>query len=311
MIEIYDQKGMPMEIRHLRTFKAVATLLSFNKAAEELHYAQSSVSAQIQILEEELGVRLFDRLGRSILLTDAGARLLPYAQKMLDLSEETLSDISGTKEPIGHLIIRVPESMAACRLPQAINHFHLKFPNVRITFTTCTDENLRRDLRKGVTDLAFLLTEGIRSADLETKVLGFEPIVVIAAPHHPLASKSLLQAKHLEGQTILLSEADCSYRKVFEQTLKQQEIECKKILSFHSVAVLKACIIAGLGITILPEIFVSRDIERGRLVLLPYEEGTFEVAILMVWYKKKWLSPALKAFMDVVKLEMKKVFSTE
>ena len=76
-----------MEIRHLRAFKAVANLLSFNKAAQQLHYAQSSISAQIQALEEELNVRLFDRLGRGILLTEAGERLLPYAQKMLDLSE--------------------------------------------------------------------------------------------------------------------------------------------------------------------------------------------------------------------------------
>jgi DNA-binding transcriptional LysR family regulator len=132
-----------LEIRHLRTFLAVARHLSFNKAAKELHYAQSSVSAQIQSLEEELNVKLFDRLGRGILLTEAGERLEPYARKMLDLSEETLSDIAGEMMPRGRLIIRVPESMAICHLPAAVARFHEQFPEVQLTFTTCAHEGVQ------------------------------------------------------------------------------------------------------------------------------------------------------------------------
>ena len=78
-----------MEIRHLTTFLTVAKLLSFNKAASRLNYAQSSVSAQIQALEEDLGVQLFDRMGRYILLTEAGERLIQYAEKIIDLADET------------------------------------------------------------------------------------------------------------------------------------------------------------------------------------------------------------------------------
>ena len=294
-----------MEIRHLRAFKAVADLLSFNKAAEQLHYAQSSISAQIQALEEELNVRLFDRLGRGILLTEAGERLLPYAQKMLDLSEETLADISETREPAGTLTIRVPESMAIYRLPQVIKRFHLKFPKVQLAFTTCAHEGLQTDLRKGVTDLAFLLTDGIQAADLEADILGFEQIRVVASPDHPLAAKTSLQASDLEGQTVLLSKVDCSYRRIFEQILREQQIPLDAVLTFHSVAALKACVMAGLGVTILPEVAVSHDIAHNRLVALPWDEGLFEVAILMIWYKGRWLSPSLQAFMELVRDEIK------
>ena len=300
-----------MEIRHLRTFKAVATLLSFNKAAEQLHYAQSSISAQIQALEEELHVRLFDRLGRGILLTEAGERLLPYAQKMLDLSEETLADISETREPAGTLTIRVPESVATYRLPKVIKRFHLKFPKVRLAFTTCAHEGLQTDLRKGVTDLAFLLTDGIQAADLEADVLGFEQIRMVASPAHPLAAKSPLQGKDLEGETILLSKVDCSYRRIFEHILKEQNISLDGTLTFHSIAALKACVMAGLGVTILPEVAVSHEIVQQRLVSLPWDEGSFEVAILMIWYRERWLSPSLQAFMDLAKDEMKETFSCE
>ena len=86
-----------MEIRHLKTFLGVAKALSFNKAAEHLNYAQSSVSAQIQALEEELGVQLFDRLGRRILLTEAGIRLLDYAEKILQLVDETRAELADGK----------------------------------------------------------------------------------------------------------------------------------------------------------------------------------------------------------------------
>ena len=92
-----------MEIRHLKTFLGVAKVLSFNKAAEHLNYAQSSVSAQIQALEEELGVQLFDRLGRRILLTEAGLKLLNYAEKMVQLVDETRAELTSEKEPQGSL----------------------------------------------------------------------------------------------------------------------------------------------------------------------------------------------------------------
>jgi DNA-binding transcriptional LysR family regulator len=294
-----------MEIRHLRTFKKVATLLSFNKAAEELHYAQSSVSAQIQALEAELEVRLFDRLGRGILLTEAGERLLPYAQKMLDLSEEALSDITGARTPEGNLTIRVPESMAVFRLPQVIARFHRQFPRVRLTLTTCTHEGLRKDLRKGVTDLAFLLAEGVQAGDLETRTLGFENVVMVAAPHHPLAGVTPLPLWHLAGHTLLFSRVDCSYRRILEESLKREEISVGSIMTFHSVAALKACLMAGMGVTVLPEATVLNDIAKERLVSLPCEAGTFEVAILMIWYREKWLSPALQAFMKMATNAMK------
>ncbi|MBW1781393.1 MAG: LysR family transcriptional regulator [Deltaproteobacteria bacterium] len=293
-----------MEIRHLRTFKTVATLLSFNKAAEQLHYAQSSISAQIQALEDELNVRLFDRLGRGILLTEAGERLLPYAQKMLDLSEETLADISETRNPAGALTIRVPESMATYRLPQVIKRFHRQFPKVKLVFTTCAHDGLQKDLRKGVTDLAFLLAEGIQAADLEAEVLGFEQIRTVVSPGHPLAATSPIRPKDLEGQTILLSKVDCSYRRIFEHMLKEHHISGDNVLTFQSVEALKACLMAGLGITILPEVAISHEIAQGRIVPLPWDEGTFEVAILMIWYKERWISPTLQAFMDMVKDEL-------
>jgi len=294
-----------MEIRQLRTFRTVAQLLSFNRAAEQLHYAQSSISAQIQVLEEELGVKLFDRLGRGIMLTEAGARLLQYAEKILDLADETRSEVAGSKELRGSLTIKVPETFGVHRLSPVIKAFRLQFPKVGLRFTTCTHEGLRKDLRKGVTDLAFLMTESFQVADLEAEVLGIENLVLVAHPDHPLARQPLVHTRDLKDETILFSKVDCSYRKTFEAILDLEKVRYDATLEFNSVAAIKQFVKAGVGIAVLPEITVAQDIAKGRLCALPWSEGILEVATLMIWYKDRWLSPTLSAFMAVVREELK------
>lgn len=290
-----------MEIRQLRTFQTVARMLSFNKAAEQLHYAQSSISAQIQALETDLEVKLFDRLGRRISLTEAGERLLQYAQKIVDLADEGLAEMGGSKEPAGALTIRVPESFCVHRLPPVIKRFRSRFPKVGLSFITCAVEDLQKDLRKGITDLAFLLTESIQAADLEADVLGFERLMLLSGPGHPLAASPKIRTRDLEGETILLSKADCSYRRPFEKILDHENVTTTAKLEFNSVEAIKHCVMAGVGITLLPEIAVGRDIDRGRLTPLLWEAGEMETALLMIRYKERWLSPTLKAFISMAK----------
>jgi len=290
-----------MELRQLKSFKTVANLLSFNKAAEQLHYAQSSISAQIQGLEEELGVQLFDRLGKRVQLTETGTLLFQYANKILDLVDETNSALTGDKEPVGSLTVRIPETFGVYRLPAVLKVFHSMFPKVQLSFITCALEGLAKDLRKGVTDLAFLLAESISASDLEVETLGFESVVLVAGPAHPLSAKKSVHTRDLAGETILLSRADCSYRKIFEQILEQEEVTRFNRFEFNSVEVIKRSVAAGLGVTVLPEVAVADEVSRKRLVVLPWTEGKIEVAILMIWFRERWVSPTLRAFMDVAR----------
>lgn len=290
-----------MEIRQLRSFQTVANLLSFNKAADRLHYAQSSISAQIHTLEEDLGTHLFDRLGKKVQLTETGAQLLQYANKILDLIDEAESEMTGDREPLGSLTVRIPETFGVHRLPPVIQEFHSRFPKVRLNFITCAHEGLAKDLRKGITDLAFLLAESVNASDLFVETLGFEPVVLVASPQHPLAAKRVVHTRDLAGETILLSRVDCSYRRVFEQILEQEEVRKVDKLEFYSVEVIKRVLGTGVGVTVLPEIAVCEEVARNQLVLLPWSEGRIEVALLMIWYGERWVSPTLKAFMEVTK----------
>ena len=294
-----------MEIRQLKTFKAVADHLSFHKAADAIHYAQSTVSAQIMALEEYLGIPLFERFGRHIALTEAGENFYQYACKMLDLAEAARADVTEGVRLAGSLSIRVPESFCVHRLTPVVAEFRNRMPLVKLRFITCAQEGLRRDLRKGVTDLAFLLTESIQSKDLAVENLGTEHLVLVASPNHPLTKIDKVKTDVLADHTLLLSRVDCSYRRIFEQILQESRCNPKMVLEFNSVAAIIECVAAGLGVTLIPEIAVRRELESNNLVTLKWPESNLEVAQLMIWHKDKWLSPIMKGFMDTTREVLK------
>jgi DNA-binding transcriptional LysR family regulator len=290
-----------VELRDLKTFLAVARLLSFHRAGAEVHAAQSTVSARIAALEDDLGVRLFERLGRTVALTPAGERLRDCAVKMLDLEDETRAWVAGESEARGSLTVRVPESLCAWRMGAVIGRFRQRFPHVALSLTSCTMEGLEKDLRQGVTDLAFLMAEGVRGGDLLVEVLGVERLVLVCAPGHRLAGKGPVGPEDLRGETLVLSKADCSYRRMFEGLLDEAGVERAAGVEFASAAALRGSVMGGLGVSILPAVAVADDVASGRLAVLPWADGELETAVLMIHHRDKWLSPPLAAFMDLAR----------
>ena len=289
-----------MELRQLKTFQTVAKLLSFNRAAEILNYAQSTVSAQIRSLEEELGVPLFDRLGKRVILTEAGQSLMRYAQKMLDIEEETFSVVSGRTEPRGSLCVRIPQSLATYYLPAVLSGFLARYPQVGFDISTCCGyRSLEHELKTGVTDVGFLLSDAVQANELDFEVLGIAQLVMVAHPGHALAGKAVVGLRDLEGEAAILSKHDCGYRMVFEQMLAEEGVKTAAVIEMNSIEAVKQCVMRGIGVTIMPEIAVQREVHEKALAVLPWEDGPLETAILMIWHRNKWRSPTLQVFMDM------------
>ena len=196
-----------MELRQLRTFSVVAKRLSFTRAAQELHLAQSSVSAQVQALEEELEVKLFDRLGRRVLLTEAGERLKEYARRMLDMTEEIRGQVAGRGSG-GSLRVRVPETLARAFMPEVVERFHAAYPDAALDITNCDDDVLRDELAAGAIDLAFLLVDEPPGPGMAHELLASEELVLAAAPGHELAGRDMVTPQDLHGRTLLLARTD-------------------------------------------------------------------------------------------------------
>ncbi len=197
-----------MEFRHLKTFRAVADHLNFSRAAEQLHMAQSSVSAQIKLLEEELGLKLFDRIGRRVLITDAGQKLYSYARRVADMTDEIRAEIGGDKNVGGALTIRVPETLAAIYMPDVVAQFKKDNPNVRLNFINCTDRQLREELNSGRIDLAFLMTDAVTLKEVNVRMMKMERLMLVSGPNHPLSRKNKIELNDLRGRTVLLPKTD-------------------------------------------------------------------------------------------------------
>jgi DNA-binding transcriptional LysR family regulator len=197
-----------MELRQLKTFRAVADHLSFTKTAQKLFMAQSSVSAQIKALENELEVKLFDRIGRQVLLTDAGSKLYDYARRMEEMTDEICTEISDNQYVQGSLTIRVPETLAAVYMPGIIDRFCSDNPKVKLTFINCTDRQLKEELNTGRIDLAFLMSEAIHFKEVTVKFLKHEKLVLAAAPSHDLSNQKTIILSDLNDRTVLLPKTD-------------------------------------------------------------------------------------------------------
>lgn len=286
-----------MDFRQLRTFKTVAAFLNFNRAARALNYSQSTVSAQIKSLEEKLGKPLFDRSGKQITMTDAGRVLLRYSEKILSLEEETLAQVAGVREAGGVLSVRAPQSVSTYYLPQVIAHFSRNFPKIGLEISTCAYHELQQELRSGITDVAFLLTGMIASRELHAELLGIEQLIIAAAPGHPLANRPRIGWNDLKGQTLLMPRHDCAYKMAFEQQLSEAKVHAGRVIEYNSVEAIKQCLIHGVGLSVLPEMAIMREIESHQLAALTWDEGPLESGLLMIWHKDKWMSPALSAFM--------------
>ncbi len=289
-----------MELQRLQTFRTVATLMNFNKAAEVLNYAQSSVSAQIKALENEIGTLLFRRIGKSVQLTEAGAKMLVYADKLLAIKEEALAEVTGKSEASGLLTLRMPQTIATYYLPQILRAYQPRFPRMRLDITSCALHSLENELRIGTVDVAFLLGDSISAKNLESEFLGSVPLVVVTHPGHPLTACGQADFRNIEGQVLFLPKSDCGYRMVFEQTLAAEKIMPATIIEMNSIEAIKQSIMAGIGVTVIPEVAVRAEMEDGRIAKVSWVDD-LETGILMIRHKDKWCPPALEALMDTVR----------
>lgn len=289
-----------MESRHLFTFLVVVEAGSFTRAAQKLDYAQSSITAQIQALETELGQPLFDRISKKIILTDAGRRLLPYAQEISRMHALAQDALSSETELSGVLRIGAPESLAAFRLPGIIKEFRGSHPKVQITLKPGACWELTEFVRTGELDLAFLLQPETEYKDLICETLIHEAMTLVAPLDHPLVRLKEVVPLDLKDQTILHTETGCTYRILFERHLNSHGVFPDPNLEFWSIEAIKQCVMSGLGISFLPLITVRNELAEGKLARLNWNDESQRVATQIVYHNKKWMSPALQQFLQMV-----------
>jgi DNA-binding transcriptional LysR family regulator len=294
-----------MEVRQLQIFRTLAEELSFTRTAEKVHTVQSNVTAQIKALEEELGIPLFDRLGRRVTLTDAGRNFLPFASQALAAMDQGQRALQTGAEPSGPLRIGAAESLLTYRLPEVLRAFRRHFPHVELIFRPYVNATLALELEAGKLDMAIYGDDLQPFSSIASIRLRRERVLLLADATHALASQPTVKPADLAGQNLLLTEAGCSYRGKLDRALALGNIRPANVTEFSSVEALKQCVTLGMGLGLLPAIVVARELRQNRLKSLRWAGPSLDINTHILWHKDKWISPAMAAFMELVKDKLK------
>lgn len=287
-----------MELRQLEIFCAAAQTLNFTKAGAKLGYAQSNITARIHQLEDELQVKLFERLGRGIQLTSEGKIFLRNAQNILTLCEKAKEEFS-PQIFRGIINIGAAETLCVYRLPKILTQYRKQYPLVEIRVQTESCENMFELIKSNTIDLALVLTDEIKVSEMIVQTLHEESMILVASPLHPLAQKKYICPSDLSGECFILTLAGCGYRPLILAMIKEYDIKLDSLMELSSVGAIKECTICGLGITFLPQIAVTAEIAQGKLIQLPWNGPIFDVKTTLLYHSEKWLTPAMRAFLEL------------
>lgn len=290
-----------MELRQLATFKHLAETLSFSGTAQALSYAQSTVSAQIRSLEDELAVSLFERLGKRVALTAEGHKFLTYVEQLLSLEAEAKQAFEPQDTVSGRLSLYAPSTLCVQRLPKILQRFRELYPDVQVSIDTLHPDHVYEAVRSGKFDFAFRLAPPIQISDMVVEHLVTEPLGFYVHPNHPLVNAGTFQLENLRKEALILSEPGCYYRVALEKDAERQGIQLGDSMAFENTEAMKQCAIAGLGIAFMPEVVAAAALAEGTLVQLDVRGVPQEMHTQLMYHKDKWLSPTMLAFLEVVK----------
>lgn len=295
-----------MNFNHLRVFVAVAQTLNYSKAGEELHISQPTVSVQVQKLEEELGIDLFEQLGKKIYLTEAGHTLYTYAKKIFglaDIAKEAIEDLRGLKK--GSISVGASTTAGIYILPQIIKSFEHQNQGVEINLTIYNSQVIQDLVLSNQLEYAIVGEEvGIIPNDLFIKPVCTDELVGIVSPEHPLAKVGSIAIEELLKQRLVVRQRGSSTRDILEERARRLNLELKASMQFNCVEAIKKAVEAKLGVSIVTKHAIASELKSGTLTVINVTGIDLKRNLNLIYHKEKRFSPLGKTFLDFVQKEI-------
>ena len=250
-----------MDLTALQAFVAVARGRSFSRAADELFLTQPAVSKRIAALEEELRARLFDRVGRSVVLTEAGEALLPHARRVLaelEASRQAVADLRGTVG--GRLRIGTSHHIGLHRLPPVLRSFAARYPEVELDLHFMDSEQACHAVERGELELAVVTLPRSPAESLATETLWPDPLALVAAPDHPLAARGRVELPDLAGHAAILPAPNTFTRRILADALRPHGLRLSVALETNYLETIKMMVSVGLGWSALPRTMLDGEL---------------------------------------------------
>jgi LysR family transcriptional regulator, cell division regulator len=282
-----------MESHDLRIFRTVAYSGSVTKAAQQLGYVQSNITARIQQLEEELKTPLFYR-HRGMLLTRKGELLLQYTERILHFLDEANKSLVNSDETGGELAIGANQTFSTINLPEILGKFHKSFPNVALSLITGQPDDLVEKVLHFQLDTAFI-TIPVQHENLVKELISEERLVLIA-------SSAIATVEEVYTQSFLMNPPNCPCRMQLEKWLKDNGVNNARFMEFNNIDAIIHGVIAGLGVAFVPESMIRKHEMAGTLksFAVPVEYSLSQT--FLIRHKEVLMTNAFKEFIAMVKM---------
>lgn len=299
-----------MELRNICTFLEVAEQGAFSKAAKRLGYSQSSVTVQVQQLERELGVRLFDRLPRGVSLTEQGRAFAFHATEVIGAVDTARASVANTQpdnlEALhGTLRIGSVESVATMLMPELLDRYHRLCPHVQTVLKTAHAE----DIYENRVDVLLSVERPLDLQGIACEALRSEDVVFVAAPkfveREVAAGAALLEgplsAQDLAALPFILTERGESYRLELDRLLSERGEHIEPVVELSNTETLIRLVERGVGATFVPRFVAADGLASGRLVELASELPAVRLSIQLLRHRQKWMAPHMEAFIGIAR----------
>jgi DNA-binding transcriptional LysR family regulator len=291
-----------MNFNKLRIFYSVAKNNSVTLAAKELFLTQPAVSIQIHLLEDNYGVKLFNRSGKGITISEEGELLFSYAERIFNLSDEMEEALRQTKSlERGKLKIGSSRTIGSYYLPQLFKIFKVKYPDIEIQMDIGNSHEVIKRILSFRNDIGFIGTD---YSDKNLVITPFitERLVLITPPDHELTHKGVISFKDLNGQKMIMREKGSATVELIEQELTKNKVSVETVMELGSNEAIKKSVEAGLGISIISNNVVKLENDQSRIKILHFSNNRdIKRHFYIIYHKDKYLSNLLKTFLQVAK----------
>lgn len=284
-----------MELRQLQTFVQAAQLQSFSRAALQLGYSQSAVTVQIRMLEKELGTRLFDRMGKQVVLTAQGRKFLEHANTILYEVNRTRLSMHEDEELKNPLHIGTIESLCTAKFPAIVSRFRERYPQVKFQITVGTPEELIRMMEHDLLDMIYILDAPRWSENWVKAMEAAEPIVFVGSPSF-LEQKKTNTLEEILDEPFFLTEKNANYRQALDQYLASCHRSLSPVLEISDTAFIIQMLEQSRGLSFLPLFAVQKQIREGTLAVVEVDNVKISMYRQIFYHKNKFKTREMEQF---------------
>lgn len=283
-----------MNTKNLLTLKTILETGSFQKAADKLNYTQSTVTFQMKQLEEELSIKLFEKIGRKMELTQAGKDILPYVDTILQGIEQInnygkkLSDVKGS------LKLAIPDSILIYTMQPFIQKFSHEAPNVQLVINSIQAGEINQSIVEGTADIGINCEKASYPDTVIHKKLGTYKVLLVAAPFANPDLLDFMTPHQRKPFSLICNEPDGYYQLEMNKYLEEKDIILNPYMKVQSIEAVKRCVMNDLGIAVVPSYSVVEELKNGSLIPVKTELDEKIYNSIYIYNKNKWISPQME-----------------